>query len=197
MIKPRYRTGCTMEEALERVGLADKTEEKVYRLSGGEQQRVALARLMLKKCSVVLADEPTGSLDRENADMVIQKVKHCGHDATLSTTRAMASASPRCWASVAAIMVAIAIKITMVLCGCNGERYGAVGHKGLGAVAARYACNAVLYGSHCYGCRIDGGGTEHGDGEVLRHHLRACAARSAVAGDVADYALHMDDDDIL
>ena len=75
MIKPRYRTGCTMEEALERVGLADKTEEKVYRLSGGEQQRVALARLMLKKCSVVLADEPTGSLDRENADMVIQILK--------------------------------------------------------------------------------------------------------------------------
>lgn len=75
MIKPRYRTGCTMEEALERVGLAGKTEEKVYRLSGGEQQRVALARLMLKKCSVVLADEPTGSLDRENADMVIQILK--------------------------------------------------------------------------------------------------------------------------
>ena len=75
MIKPRYRTGCTMEEALERVGLADKTEEKVYLLSGGEQQRVALARLMLKKCSVVLADEPTGSLDRENADMVIQILK--------------------------------------------------------------------------------------------------------------------------
>ena len=75
MIKPRYRTACTMEEALERVGLADKTEEKVYRLSGGEQQRVALARLMLKKCSVVLADEPTGSLDRENADMVIQILK--------------------------------------------------------------------------------------------------------------------------
>ena len=75
MIKPRYRTSCTMEEALERVGLADKTEEKVYRLSGGEQQRVALARLMLKKCSVVLADEPTGSLDRENADMVIHILK--------------------------------------------------------------------------------------------------------------------------
>lgn len=75
MIKPRYRTDCTIEEALEKVGLADKTEEKVYRLSGGEQQRVALARLMLKKCSVVLADEPTGSLDRENADMVIQILK--------------------------------------------------------------------------------------------------------------------------
>lgn len=34
-----------------------------------------MARLMLKKCSVVLADEPTGSLDRENADMVIQILK--------------------------------------------------------------------------------------------------------------------------
>ena len=72
MIKPRYRTGCTMEEALERVGLADKTEEKVYRLSGGEQQRVALARLMLKKCSVVLADEPTGALDSKSGKQVLE-----------------------------------------------------------------------------------------------------------------------------
>ena len=44
---------------------------KVYTLSGGEQQRVALARLMLKKCDVILADEPTGSLDRNNADVVM------------------------------------------------------------------------------------------------------------------------------
>ena len=83
----------------------------------------------------------------------------------------MASANPRCWASVAAIMVAIAIKTIMALCGCKGKRYGAVGHESLGAVAARYACYAVLYGAHCYCCRIDGGGAEHGDGEVLRHYL--------------------------
>ena len=47
----------------------------MYQLSGGEQQRVALARLMLKKCSVVLVDEPTGSLDKKNKDIVM-KVLH-------------------------------------------------------------------------------------------------------------------------
>jgi putative ABC transport system ATP-binding protein len=46
--------------------------KKVYQLSGGEQQRVALARLMMKKCSVVLADEPTGSLDKKNRDIVMR-----------------------------------------------------------------------------------------------------------------------------
>lgn len=56
---------------MEAVGLAKKANTKVYKLSGGEQQRVALARLMLKKCDVILADEPTGSLDEDNAEMVM------------------------------------------------------------------------------------------------------------------------------
>ena len=46
--------------------------KEAYQLSGGEQQRVALARLMMKKCSVVLADEPTGSLDKKNRDIVMR-----------------------------------------------------------------------------------------------------------------------------
>ena len=49
--------------------------DKVYTLSGGEQQRVALARLMLKRSNIILADEPTGSLDRKNADAVINILK--------------------------------------------------------------------------------------------------------------------------
>jgi putative ABC transport system ATP-binding protein len=58
--------------ALQAVGLANTGGQKVYQLSGGEQQRVAIARLMLKPCDLVLADEPTGSLDAANADVVIQ-----------------------------------------------------------------------------------------------------------------------------
>ncbi|WP_458114328.1 ATP-binding cassette domain-containing protein [Arthrobacter sp. R1-13] len=61
--------------ALERVGLADLQHEKVFKISGGEQQRTALARLLLKRPSVILADEPTGSLDRTNADTVMRILK--------------------------------------------------------------------------------------------------------------------------
>jgi putative ABC transport system ATP-binding protein len=58
-------------EALEQVGLGGSERRKVYSLSGGEQQRVAVARLLLKPCEIVLADEPTGSLDAENRDVML------------------------------------------------------------------------------------------------------------------------------
>ena len=61
-------------EALERVGLLGKGNVKVYKLSGGEQQRVALARLMIKRCNLVLADEPTGSLDERNGRIVMEQL---------------------------------------------------------------------------------------------------------------------------
>ena len=62
------------ENALEMVGLDPKEylNKKIYTLSGGEQQRVALARLFLKPCSIILADEPTGSLDVKNRDIVLE-----------------------------------------------------------------------------------------------------------------------------
>ncbi len=63
------------EAALERVSLAGRAKEKVYRLSGGEQQRVALARLMVKRPTLILADEPTGALDGENEAMVIDVLR--------------------------------------------------------------------------------------------------------------------------
>lgn len=72
IIKKRSRTDISIDAVLESVGLADKKYKKVYKLSGGEQQRVALARVILKKCDIVLADEPTASLDDENGKLVME-----------------------------------------------------------------------------------------------------------------------------
>ncbi|EOL43190.1 ABC transporter ATP-binding protein [Enterococcus phoeniculicola] len=72
LIKKRNRSNITVEKALEQVGLLSKIDTKVYKLSGGEQQRVALARLLVKKCTIILADEPTGSLDKRNGDRVLE-----------------------------------------------------------------------------------------------------------------------------
>lgn len=74
-IDKKDRTNVSFEEALCFVGLKDVLDMKIYQLSGGEQQRVAIARLLLKKCKIILADEPTGSLDSENAFMVINALK--------------------------------------------------------------------------------------------------------------------------
>lgn len=72
IIGKKSRSDITLESALQTVGIADKMNEYVYTLSGGEQQRVALARLIYKKCNIIFADEPTGSLDRGNAIQVME-----------------------------------------------------------------------------------------------------------------------------
>lgn len=72
MIPKGNRSGVSVEEALAHVGMQGKEKQKVYTLSGGEQQRIALARLMVKQCKLILADEPTGSLDAANADAVLE-----------------------------------------------------------------------------------------------------------------------------
>lgn len=61
--------------ALEHVGLTGRGDERVSRLSGREQQRVALARLLVKRPALVLADEPTGALDDNNEQMVIDTLR--------------------------------------------------------------------------------------------------------------------------
>src|SRR5699024_9973724 len=58
--------------ALEQVGLQGYEKRKVYTLSGGEQQRVALAKVIAKSPQIIFADEPTGSLDERNRSYVME-----------------------------------------------------------------------------------------------------------------------------
>lgn len=80
LINKKIRTNYTIEEVLKLVNLESKINNKVYTLSGGEQQRIALARLLLKKCDLILADEPTGSLDDYNSKIVFELLNKLKND---------------------------------------------------------------------------------------------------------------------
>ncbi|OIR21199.1 MAG: hypothetical protein BD935_00240 [Marine Group III euryarchaeote CG-Epi1] len=68
---------------LEKVGLEDKSQRFPAQLSGGEQQRVAIARAMAKTPALIVADEPTGNLDKNNSQSVRNLFKEISNDATI------------------------------------------------------------------------------------------------------------------
>ena len=84
--------------ALENYGIGEKFDAVVNELSGGEKQRVAIARAMIKSGNLILADEPTGSLDKAMATIVIDSLLdsvHANHKTLLMVTHDMGIAQ-RC-----------------------------------------------------------------------------------------------------
>ena len=71
------------KEILQRVGLGDKSHRFPAQLSGGEQQRVAISRAMAKNPALIVADEPTGNLDRNNSASVRAMFKDISKESTI------------------------------------------------------------------------------------------------------------------
>ena len=79
-------------EVLEMVKLADKRDKFIYELSGGEQQRICIARAILNNPKVILADEPTGNLDAENGELILallDEIRRQNHTAIILSTHNM------------------------------------------------------------------------------------------------------------
>ena len=81
------------EEALDRVGLAGKGGRLPSQISGGEQERVAIARAMVNKPPILLADEPTGNLDRKNTQEMMSLLQKLNSD---GMTIIMVTHNPEC-----------------------------------------------------------------------------------------------------
>ncbi len=80
--KDRGKIDARITEVLDAVGMETKAHKMPHQLSGGEQQRIAIARALLNQPKVILADEPTGNLDGETADEILQLLMDLNQEGT-------------------------------------------------------------------------------------------------------------------
>lgn len=83
----------TAGEILKKVGLGNRMDHRVGELSGGEQQRVAIARALIMRPRLLLADEPTGNLDRETGEGIIELLLQLNREENLAMV--IATHNPR------------------------------------------------------------------------------------------------------
>ena len=80
--KDRAAADRRIREVLEAVGMETKAHKMPHQLSGGEQQRIAIARALLNRPQAILADEPTGNLDGETADGILKLLRKLNEEGT-------------------------------------------------------------------------------------------------------------------